>query len=138
MACNRSAALSVAWALALAALIGTPAAAQTLVKIGLISSYTGFVAQAGDQEMALGKGSAARQRFVIQRHQIAVATKRPGDQVGRVDIILGNDNAMPEEGVGSGGNHGKTLGPERSGSGRSGGRPSANIPWLLSAEGTRW
>jgi len=49
MACNRSAALSVAWALALAALIGTQAAAQTLVKIGLISSYTGFVAQAGDQ-----------------------------------------------------------------------------------------
>jgi len=37
----------------LAALVGTvllsgPATAQTVVKVGLINSYTGFVAQAGD------------------------------------------------------------------------------------------
>src|SRR5216684_3775542 len=36
-------------ALAGAALVPTPAAAETVVKIGLINSYTGFVAQAGDQ-----------------------------------------------------------------------------------------
>src|SRR5438309_5236513 len=44
-----------AWGVLLAAAVGsalvlsTPAAAQTVVKIGLINSYTGFVANAGDQ-----------------------------------------------------------------------------------------
>src|SRR5882762_9273442 len=45
-----------AWGLVLAAAAGSalalsslPAAAQTVVKVGLINSYTGFVAQAGDQ-----------------------------------------------------------------------------------------
>src|SRR5437667_3130712 len=45
-----------AWGLLFAAAAGSalllsplPAAAQTVVKIGLINSYTGFVAQAGDQ-----------------------------------------------------------------------------------------
>src|SRR5260370_11674538 len=36
-------------ALAGAALVPASAAAETVVKIGLINSYTGFVAQAGDQ-----------------------------------------------------------------------------------------
>ena len=49
MACRRSVAFLVALAFTLSALIAAPAAAQTVVKIGLISSYTGFVAQAGDQ-----------------------------------------------------------------------------------------
>src|ERR1051326_4565864 len=49
MACRRSVAFLVTLAFALSALIAAPAAAQTVVKIGLISSYTGFVAQAGDQ-----------------------------------------------------------------------------------------
>jgi hypothetical protein len=49
MAYRRSVAFPVALAFALSRLIVAPAAAQTVVKIGLISSYTGFVAQAGDQ-----------------------------------------------------------------------------------------
>jgi branched-chain amino acid transport system substrate-binding protein len=40
---------SVAPLLGAAALLLQPAAAQTVVKIGLINSYTGFVAQAGDE-----------------------------------------------------------------------------------------
>jgi len=46
---RRSAAASIATTLAVLALSALPATAQTVVKIGLISSYTGFVAQAGDQ-----------------------------------------------------------------------------------------
>jgi branched-chain amino acid transport system substrate-binding protein len=46
---RRSAAASIAVALTSLALVARPAAAQTVVKVGLISSYTGFVAQAGDQ-----------------------------------------------------------------------------------------
>jgi branched-chain amino acid transport system substrate-binding protein len=46
---RRSAAASIATALAVLAFSALPATAQTVVKIGLISSYTGFVAQAGDQ-----------------------------------------------------------------------------------------
>ena len=46
---RRCAAASIAVALMSLALVARPAPAQTVVKVGLISSYTGFVAQAGDQ-----------------------------------------------------------------------------------------
>jgi len=46
---RRSAAASIAVALMSLAIVARPAPAQTVVKVGLISSYTGFVAQAGDQ-----------------------------------------------------------------------------------------
>jgi branched-chain amino acid transport system substrate-binding protein len=46
---RRSAAASIAVALTSLALVARHAPAQTVVKVGLISSYTGFVAQAGDQ-----------------------------------------------------------------------------------------
>ena len=49
MSCARSVAASFAVALGLLAVAAMPAAAETVVKIGLINSYTGFVAQAGDQ-----------------------------------------------------------------------------------------
>ena len=49
MICRGSAAASIATALVVLAFPALPATAQTVVKIGLISSYTGFVAQAGDQ-----------------------------------------------------------------------------------------
>src|SRR5438067_2292158 len=46
---RQTAAVFAAMALALLALLPGPAAAQTVVKVGLINSYTGFVAQAADE-----------------------------------------------------------------------------------------
>ena len=68
-------------------------------------------AQTADQEAALGEELAARQRLVIERHPVAVATERADDQVGRDGIVLGNDDAVPKEGGDIGRAHGKTLGP---------------------------
>jgi branched-chain amino acid transport system substrate-binding protein len=48
MMCRRLAMASIAVAAALA-LVANPGAAQTVVKVGLINSYTGFVAQPADQ-----------------------------------------------------------------------------------------
>ena len=58
MICRRSAAASVALALGILGLLTAPATAQTVVKIGLINSYTGFIAQAADQGRNVG-GCAA-------------------------------------------------------------------------------
>jgi branched-chain amino acid transport system substrate-binding protein len=85
MACRRSAASSVAWAFALSTLIAAPAAAQTVVKIGLISSYTGFVAQAGDQaQKAID--------LYVKEHDKDL----PPDV--RIEILRRDDTANPEVG----------------------------------------
>jgi len=77
--------LSVAWALALSALIVMPAAAQTVVKIGLISSYTGFVAQASDQaQKAID--------LYVKEHEKDLP---PGV---KIEIIKRDDAAAPETG----------------------------------------
>jgi branched-chain amino acid transport system substrate-binding protein len=49
MTCSRLAVVSIAMALAMLVLAATPSTAQTTVKIGLINSYTGFVAQGADE-----------------------------------------------------------------------------------------
>src|SRR6266699_747642 len=49
MMIRRLAMASIAMALPVLVLAATPTAAQTVVKIGLINSYTGFVAQPADQ-----------------------------------------------------------------------------------------
>jgi hypothetical protein len=85
MACRRSVAFLVALAFTLSALIAAPAAAQTVVKIGLISSYTGFVAQAGDQaQKAID--------LYIKEHDKDL----PPDV--KIEILRRDDTANPEVG----------------------------------------
>src|SRR5260370_39979960 len=72
-------------ALAGAALVPTPAAAETVVKIGLINSYTGFVAQAGDE------GQKAIDLY-LKEHERELP---PGV---KIELIRRDDTSNPEVG----------------------------------------
>src|SRR5437660_4941957 len=80
-----------AWGVLLAAVVGsalalsTPAAAQTVVKIGLINSYTGFVANAGDEGQ---KGID----LYIKEHERELP---PGV---KLEIVRRDDTSTPEVG----------------------------------------
>ena len=85
MKLGRSAALALAVGLASLASAGMPAAAQTAVKIGLISSYTGFVAQAADEaQKAID--------LYIKEHE-----KDLPPEV-KIEILRRDDTANPEVG----------------------------------------
>jgi branched-chain amino acid transport system substrate-binding protein len=77
--------VSVAPLLGVAALLLQPAVAQTVVKIGLINSYTGFVAQAGDEGQ---KGFD----LYLKEH---ASDLRPGV---KIEIIKRDDTSNPEVG----------------------------------------
>src|SRR5260370_41322406 len=72
-------------AVAAFALSPTPAMAQTVVKIGLINSYTGFVANAGDQGQ---KGID----LYIKEHEKELP---PGV---KIELIRRDDTSNPEDG----------------------------------------
>jgi branched-chain amino acid transport system substrate-binding protein len=76
---------NVAPLLGAAALVLQPAAAQTVVKIGLINSFTGFVAQAGDEGQ---KGFD----LYLKEH---ASDLRPGV---KIEIIKRDDTSNPEVG----------------------------------------
>ena len=82
---RRSAATSIAVALMSLALVARPAPAQTVVKVGLINSYTGFVAQAADQ------GQKAIDLY-LKLHENDLP---PGV---KLEIIKRDDTANPEVG----------------------------------------
>ena len=82
---RRSAAASIAVALMSLALVARPAPAQTVVKVGLISSYTGFVAQAADE------GQKAIDLY-LKLHEKDL----PPDV--KLEIIKRDDTANPEVG----------------------------------------
>jgi len=85
MSCGRSVAASFAVALGLLAVAAMPAAAETVVKIGLINSYTGFVAQAGDQaQKAID--------LYLKEHEKDL----PPDV--KIEILRRDDTANPEVG----------------------------------------
>jgi branched-chain amino acid transport system substrate-binding protein len=82
---GRSAALALAVGLASLASAGMPSAAQTVVKIGLISSYTGFVAQAADEaQKAID--------LYIKEHEKDLPAEV------KIEILRRDDTANPEVG----------------------------------------
>src|ERR1051325_242782 len=85
MTCRRSAVASVAVALGIWGVLGVSAAAQTVVRVGLINSYTGFVAQAGDE------GQKAIDLY-LKLHEKDLP---PGV---KLEIIRRDDTANPEVG----------------------------------------
>jgi branched-chain amino acid transport system substrate-binding protein len=76
---------SLAVALVTVALVSAPVAAETVVKIGLISSYSGFVAQAADQAQ---KGID----LYVKEHEKELP---PGV---RIEVIRRDDTSSPEVG----------------------------------------
>src|SRR5271154_2422001 len=77
--------MPIAAVLGAAMLAALPATAQTVVKIGLINSYTGFVAQAGDEGQ---KGID----LYIKEHEKDLP---PGV---KIDLIKRDDTSAPEVG----------------------------------------
>src|ERR1051325_1072902 len=85
MTCRRSAVASVAVALGIWGVLGVSAAAQTVVRVGLVNSHTGFVAQAGDE------GQKAIDLY-LKLHEKDLP---PGV---KLEIIRRDDTANPEVG----------------------------------------
>jgi branched-chain amino acid transport system substrate-binding protein len=82
---RQSVVMAVATLLAVLVLAPLPAAAQTVVKIGLINSYTGFVAQAADE------GQKAFDLYIkLHEKELPAGVK--------LDIIKRDDTSNPEVG----------------------------------------
>ena len=131
---RQSAVMPIVTLLAALVLSPHPAAAQTVVKIGMINSYTGFVAQAGD----LGaKGhrplrQAAREGSAAGRQDRADQARRHLQPRGRQAAGAGTDRARPCPAVdrhravaGRGGGRAADRGGEGAAAARSSPRPAS-------------
>jgi hypothetical protein len=79
--------------------------------------------QAADQEVTPSeRGRNVRQRPGVVGNAMAAATQRRNDEGGRERVLLGNDDALPVEGIGGGRTHCEPWTRKWSGSGRLEGR----------------